>query len=82
VRNIHSLLLGLFVGGAVFGSANLLRADHPRTAPATSQVGRYQLTSPAKNDEVWLLDTATGDTWYRHTSSRWTKAGNPTADRK
>jgi hypothetical protein len=82
VRNIPSLLLGLFVGGAVFGSVNLLRADQPQKAPSPSQVGRYQLTSPATNVPVWLVDTTTGDTWYRYTNNDWTKAGNPTAGRK
>jgi hypothetical protein len=82
VRTIPSLLLGLFLGGAVFGSVNLLGAAPPLTAPAAPlQVGRYQITDPDK-DQVWLVDTATGDTWRRSSGSKWTKAGNPAADQK
>ena len=78
MRHLPVTALGLVVGGSIFGSLSCVKAQGPAAAPP-SEVGRYQIT-PAENSGVWLVDTATGETWF-NAGQTWEQKGKPTGGR-
>lgn len=84
MAGIFSCVL-LYAQGAA-PSATLVPISPPvpaaTPAPSPAAIGRYQIVAgSSSSDRVWLVDTATGDTWYRGTGSNtWRRGGNPVKD--
>ncbi|MDB5352836.1 MAG: hypothetical protein JWN86_4083 [Planctomycetota bacterium] len=57
--------------GAYRGSAQA-----PAPPPANPEIGRYQMV--AANQQVFLIDTVTGQCWSRRGQGQWDDEGNPT----
>lgn len=58
----RKFLYGMLAGSALTAGAAALIAAGPEGEART--VGRYQIT-PDPHDGIWLVDTATGHTWFR-----------------
>lgn len=70
-KNLVSLLVVVVIAGAVNDRQASAQDSEPR-----KEVGRYQLV--ASTEGIFLLDTATGQCWFRRSARDWFSEGNPT----
>ncbi len=71
-----------FAAGVV-AAASVACLVGAESSPTNAPVGRYQIVpgSNPNSQGCWVIDTATGHTWFRYLDSSWNDQGTPNAPR-